>query len=389
MTNTSLDTSTGELPDGWRLVALKDVAEVRLGRQRSPKNHSGTQMRPYLRAANVTWAGLDLDDVKEMNFTDEEMSTYVLRPGDILVNEASGSPGEVGKAAVFDGEVAECAFQNTLIRVRPTAVGTDFLHLLLTYNALSGAYLKEARGVGIAHIGKSNLAAWPTAVPSTAEQEQIVEVLEAQLSRLDAALEHVQALRAKAAQLRRSLLHAAFTGALTGHDTSTGELPEGWEIKTLGDLVSDKADIVDGPFGSNLKSAHYTESGARVIRLQNIGFGEFREADAFISLDHYATLEKHNVSQGDLLFSSLGENLPRACLAPDLGGPAIVKADCIRVRLSDSVNSRFVLHSTQRPEANSWANEQMHGMGRPRLGLGKIRGFPVPFPPQAEQERIV
>ena len=172
-------------------------------------------MRPYLRAANVTWAGLDLDDVKEMNFTDEEMSTYVLRPGDILVNEASGSPGEVGKAAVFDGEVAECAFQNTLIRVRPTAVGTDFLHLLLTYNALSGAYLKEARGVGIAHIGKSNLAAWPTAVPSTAEQEQIVEALEEQLSRLDAALAVADAVEDRASALRRSLLHAAFTGKLT------------------------------------------------------------------------------------------------------------------------------------------------------------------------------
>ncbi len=33
--------------------------------------------------------------------------------------------------------------------------------------------------------------------------------------------------------------------------------------------------ITDGPFGSNLKSSHYVESGPRVIRLQNIGFGEF------------------------------------------------------------------------------------------------------------------
>ena len=60
---------------------------------------------------------------------------------------------------------------------------------------------------------------------------RIVEILEAQqLSRLDAALQHIQTLRDKAAQFRRSLLHAAFTGALTGHDPSTGELPDGWKL---------------------------------------------------------------------------------------------------------------------------------------------------------------
>ena len=209
------DTSTGELPDGWKSGVLDDVAEVRLGRQRSPKNHTGAQMRPYLRAANVTWSGLALDDVKEMNFTDEEMGTFLLQRGDILVNEASGSPGEVGKAAIFDGEVPGCGFQNTLIRVRPHRVSTDFLHALLTYNALSGAYLKEARGVGIFHIGKTKLAAWPIAIPPVAEQDRIVELLEAQLSRLDAALVVADEVEERALALRRSLLHAAFTGKLT------------------------------------------------------------------------------------------------------------------------------------------------------------------------------
>ncbi len=196
-------------------------------------------------------------------------------------------------------------------------------------------------------------------------------------------------VREKAAQFRRSLLHAAFTGTLTGHNPKDGQLPEGWVQVTLNDLVESKSDIVDGPFGSNLKSSHYTEDGARVVRLQNIGFGSYLEADAFISLEHFDRLSKHNVVAGDLLFASLGENLPRACLAPDLNGAAIVKADCIRVRLSESIDHQFVLHSTQRPDARKWASDQLHGMGRPRLGLGGIRDFPVPLPPLSEQERIV
>ena len=48
-----------ELPRGWLEVPLNEVAEVRLGRQRSPDQVTGDHLRPYLRAANVTWAGID------------------------------------------------------------------------------------------------------------------------------------------------------------------------------------------------------------------------------------------------------------------------------------------------------------------------------------------
>jgi type I restriction enzyme S subunit len=47
-------------------------------------------MRPYMRAANVTWNGLDLSDVKEMNFDPDEAMRFELQPGDLLLAEASG-----------------------------------------------------------------------------------------------------------------------------------------------------------------------------------------------------------------------------------------------------------------------------------------------------------
>ena len=46
--------------------------------------------------------------------------------------------------------------------------------------------------------------------------------------------------------------------------------------------------LSDGPFGSNLKSEHYTDIGIRVIRLGNIGVGEFIDGDkSYISKEHY------------------------------------------------------------------------------------------------------
>lgn len=168
------------------------------------------------------------------------------------------------------------------------------------------------------------------------------------------------------------------------------DLPKGWEWSTLENLAaSDPRSMTDGPFGSNLKSSHYVSAGPRVIRLQNIGFGEFVDERAHITEEHFDTLRKHEVVAGDLLVASLGENLPRSCIAPESIGPAIVKADCIRVRLHPEMDRQYVNYALQRPAIHAAVKEQIHGVGRPRLGMAGIRQLTVPLPSQAEQQRIV
>lgn len=168
------------------------------------------------------------------------------------------------------------------------------------------------------------------------------------------------------------------------------DLPAGWRWSVLDELRdAEPGAVTDGPFGSKLTSAHYSSNGARVVRLQNIGEGVYRSADAFIPWSHFEVLRKHEVRANDLLIASLGDAPPRACLAPESLGPAIVKADCVRVRLSDEVDSRWVMYAMQSPALKGWAREQLHGVGRPRLGLKTIRRLPIPLPPLAEQRRLV
>jgi restriction endonuclease S subunit len=164
----------------------------------------------------------------------------------------------------------------------------------------------------------------------------------------------------------------------------------GWPVVPLESLAADQPRaITDGPFGSNLARQHYTATGPQVVRLQNIGDGIYIQSPAHISEAHFESLRAHEVQPGDLLVASLGEILPRACLAPVHLGPAIVKADCIRVRLSESVDRTWVMYSMQRPEVRRWADDQRHGVGRPRLGLAVIRRIPIPLPSRDEQHRIV
>lgn len=202
--------------DGVERVALQTIAEVRLGRQRSPKNHSGDRMRPYLRAANVGWDELRLDDVKEMQFTEADERTYRLAAGDILLTEASGSPAEVGKSAIYQGEPTNVCFQNTLLRVRCHSADPEFVQKYLLAEARAGRFMPDARGVGINHLGRARLATLQVDVPPRDLQRAAVDACRELIDKVERLKAVIDKQRTRSSALRRSLLAAAFSGRLTG-----------------------------------------------------------------------------------------------------------------------------------------------------------------------------
>ena len=208
----------GDLPPGWGQKTIGEVAQVQLGRQRSPQHHSGPQMRPYLRSANVTWEGICLDDVKEMNFDDADFETYKLDPGDLLLNEASGSPGEVGKPAIWDGEVENCCFQNTLLRLRSAEVNIRYFYWYCFASALSGRFGDAGRGVNIRHLGKAGLAQFPIPVAPSDQQGQIAAQLDQQFEQTKRLEQTAQEVLNRVAALRQAVLAEAFSGRLVPQD---------------------------------------------------------------------------------------------------------------------------------------------------------------------------
>lgn len=317
----------------WPVRPLSEVAEVRLGRQRAPKNHHGDSMRPYLRAANVTWSGLSLHDVKSMNFTDEELVTYRLEPGDIVLSEASGSPGEVGKPAIWSGEIADCAFQNTLIRVRPREHEPRFLLHYFRYQALIGRFVEHSRGVGIHHLGRARLAMWRTPVPPIREQRRIVEILEDQLSRLDAAAEGLLKTRKRIYSLERSALDTHFAKG---------------RLVPLKDLIEDIS--AGKSFGTSNSPAGEDDWG--IIKVSAMTWGRFNpNENKAVSGDRVDP--RFEIREGDLLVS-------RANTADYVGASVLVGPVRPKLLLSDKslrltpkagVNPEWLWRALQAPSA--------------------------------------
>jgi type I restriction enzyme S subunit len=152
--------------------------------------------------------------------------------------------------------------------------------------------------------------------------------------------------------------------------------------------------MCDGPFGSALKSDHYASTGVRVVRLQNIGPDRFLNADsAYVDFDYFSTLGGHDAQAGDLLVAALGDGghpVGRACVLPRDIGPAMVKADCFRVRLDrarliEPFVAKFLSSHIGLAELGSRAK----GSTRDRITLDILASARVPVPPLVEQREIV
>ncbi|MFZ1377170.1 MAG: restriction endonuclease subunit S [Geothrix sp.] len=207
-------TNPPKLPSGWTWASVEQLGDVKLGRQRSPKNVSKNYPTKYIRAANITERGIDVSDVLEMEFSPAERERFVLKDGDIVLSEASGSPSQVGKPAIWRDELPLCCFQNTVIRLRPVIVESKYVLVVFQHFYANSVFATVAGGVGINHLGAEKFSAIQFPLPPLAEQTRIVAEVERRLSVMEELESMVSANLQRAAGLRQSILHKAFSGQL-------------------------------------------------------------------------------------------------------------------------------------------------------------------------------
>ena len=148
--------------------------------------------------------------------------------------------------------------------------------------------------------------------------------------------------------------------------------------------------LSDGPFGSNLKSDHYTNEGVRVIRLGNIGVGKFIDNDkSFVSYEHYKMIEKYTCRAGEIVIGTLGDPNLRACIVPENIEFAINKADCVHyIPKAELLNNYFICQYINCPETLLLASAMIHGQTRARISSGQLAELPIYIPPMELQDQF-
>jgi type I restriction enzyme S subunit len=162
-----------------------------------------------------------------MDFPPREFDRYRLESGDILLSEASGSPEQVGKPAIWRGEISKCCFQNTVIRLKPIVLTSEFLLILLKHLYWVRAFAAIAGGAGINHLSAKKFSRMPIPLPPLAEQRRIVAEVKRQLAVISSIETTVKKALKETAQLRMLLFRKAFAGRLVPqnlHDESVSSL---------------------------------------------------------------------------------------------------------------------------------------------------------------------
>jgi type I restriction enzyme S subunit len=106
------------LPPSWLWLRLEHVSDISGGLTKNQKRNNLPKRMKYLRVANVYADDVLTDEVYDIGVTDEEARKVALEPGDLLIVEGNGSVDQIGRVAMWGGEISDCGHQNHLIRAR-------------------------------------------------------------------------------------------------------------------------------------------------------------------------------------------------------------------------------------------------------------------------------
>lgn len=198
---------------GWTARRLGEVADVASGITKGRKPGSAsTRPVPYLAVSNVQDRHLQLDVVKKIEATDDEIERYRLRCDDLLLTEG-GDPDKLGRGTLWAEEIPECIHQNHIFRVRVTSeeIRPVFLNWMVGSERGKRYFLRSSKQTtGIASINKTQLNEFPLLVPPLDDQLRFERRL-GEVGRMS----KVIASASKASDsLFASLQHRAFTGQL-------------------------------------------------------------------------------------------------------------------------------------------------------------------------------
>ena len=298
----------------------------------------------FLRLDNITPEGrLDLTDLRYINQADFPKWTCRVKPeaGDVVFSYEATLHRYVEIPEGFHG-----CLGRRLALIRPNRRKIEPRYLL--YYFLSPRWRSVAgsaviNGATVDRISLTRVWTLPVRLPSLNDQRRIVDILSAYDDLIESNRRRMALLEESARLLYQEwFVRLRFPGH--EHTPITNGIPKGWQRLSIAALVErDEVDLQTGPFGTQLKASDYSESGAPVINVRNIGFGELRpEKLEFVPEEVVERLQQHVLRAGDIVFGRKGA-VDRHLLIRSTQEGWIQGSDCIRMRSCSSRISTLLM----------------------------------------------
>lgn len=440
---------TNELPTGWELATVGDVAHFVRGvtyTKEHAKQAPGPGLVGILRATNIG-DGLNFDDlvfVPERFVSDEQ----IVRDGDVVLAMSSGSKSVVGKAAIARSPQL-CGFGAFCGVIRPSqAITPSLLAHYFQTKAYRNAVSEVSKGSNINNLKAGHILERPLPIPPAGEQQRIASKIDELFSRIaegERALERVSML---VERYRQSVLKAAVTGELTrawrekNKDTlESGEAllariltarREAWERAELEKMkvkgvtpangkwkekyeepsAADSSGLPKLPSnwtwasaeavcstvhsGSTPERALFQASpsnGVPFIKVYNLTFDgrlDFTVDPTYVDAEHHHKhMGRSRTLPGDVLTNIVGPPLGKVSVVPSTSTEWNINQAVVGFRPICGMRNDLLSLYLQSDVAKRWLRSTTKTTtSQVNLAVTTCRRLPIPIPPPREQERI-
>ncbi len=368
-----------------------DWVEVELGKISSKIQYGYTESSSqeeigpkFLRITDIQNNQVNWDEVPFCPISPSKLPDYLLEKDDLLFARTGAT---VGKSFLIRSTIPEAVFASYLIRVRVEKSVIDVV--FLSYFFYSPFYWKQITegqvGIGQPNVNGTKLKKLVTPLPPLPEQRSIVGKLEQLFSELDSGIGELQRAQAKLKVYRQAVLKKAFEGELTGHKPKDGELPKGWSVVRLAELM---ASVRNGHSKKPDDSGHH-----RILRISSVRPFALDLSD--VRFLEEALEEKDEVVENDLLFTRYNgsrDYVGVCARVPALSEPLYYPDKLIRCRplLEDAMHSKYLEYAANCGMSREFIRRRIRTTaGQSGISGSDVKNTPIPLCPIEEQHQIV
>jgi type I restriction enzyme S subunit len=305
----------------------------------------------------------------------ERLSRHKLLSGDIVY----GRRGDIGRQALIRPEQAGwmCGTGCLRLSLGDSVLDPLFLHYYLRQDDVVGWITNQAVGATMPNLNTGILRSVPVRFPPLPVQQRIAGILSAYDELIENSQRRIKILESMARALYREwFVHFRFPGfeSVPRVPSPLGEIPQGWEVKKLGDIAEEMRRNV--PKGELEELTPYV--GLEHIPRRSLALDAWETASELGS-------NKLEFKKGEVLFGKIRPYFHKVSVAPFDG---LCSADTIVIRARRPEHYAIIVACVSSDAFVAEASATANGAKMPRANWDVLKKFPVVIPIGEVAERF-
>lgn len=350
----------------WESVVLRDLCEV-VQYGYTAKATDEPVGPKFLRITDIVPESIDWFTVPHCAIESEKLNKYLLQEGDIVIARTGATTGY----AKHVRNAPKCVFASYLVRIRVRGGVCD---RYVGYVVESDEYKRFVQatwgGAAQPNANAQVLTSYHVPLPPLPTQRKIASVLSGYDGLIENNLRRIEILEEMAQALYREwFVKFRFPGheEVRFVDSPLGGIPEGWEVKPLGDVAEQVRDSV---------KPDTVDPDTPYLGLEHLPRRSIALADWGCAGDVQST--KLLFRRGDILFGKIRPYFHKVGIAP-LDG--LCSSDTIVIRPRQAAFGGVVLGCVSSEEFVNHASATSQGTKMPRANWDVLVKYAVPVPP--------